>query len=239
MITATPDGRRLRIHVVQDPEEIATGGGVDDFLVNPLPARRGLQLSRQYVANALGTVADLGIEPPHPASLASVLIESLGPDNYERLTGEIVVPTDTDELRHLHDRGIRYVGLEEHDGRTAGDGEPLRHEEGQQILQVAFYWQSVAGIEAVNAYIENSSLTEGKALGLLLRGLGVQLSPTSHSGESAPQTQQVDTPGTTTPIGTSGSVLLPPVASPSSSGAKAPTDHLSSGGRRRRSFGRG
>lgn len=237
MITATPDGRRLRIHVVQDPEEIATGGGIDDFLVNPLPARRGLQLSRQYVANALGTVVDLGIEPPHPASLASVMIEAFGAANYERLTGNIVVLTD--EGSDLRNRDIRFVEVTEHNGRTVGDGEPMRHEEMQQVLQVAFYWQSVAGIEAVNAYVENTSLTEGKALGLLLRDLGIQLSTTSLSGASENQTQQADTPGTTTPTGTSSSVVLPPVASPTAPAPRAPMDRLPRRNRLRQNSGRG
>lgn len=238
MITATPDGRRLRIHVVQDPEEIAAGNGIDDFLVNPLPAKRGLQLSRQYVANALGTVTDLGLEPPHPLSLASVMVEAFGAENYERMTGNIVIPTEPDsELRQQHD--VRFIEVSEHDGRVAGDGEPMRHEEMQQLLQVAFYWQSVAGIGAVNAYIENTDLVEGKALGLLLRDLGIQLSTTSRSGVSENQTQQADTPDTTTRSGTSSSVVLPPAASPAGPVPRTPMDHQPRRNRLRLNSGRG
>lgn len=237
MITATPDGRRLRIHVNQDPEEIAAGNGIDDFLVSPLPARRGLQLSRQYVSNALGTVTDLAVEPPHPASLASVMIEAFGAANYERLTGNIVIPTEEDS--DLRARDIRFLEVEEHEGRTVGDGEPMRHEEMQQVLQVAFYWQSVAGIEAVNAYIENTDLVEGKALGLLLRDLGIQLSTTSRSGASENQTQQAVTPGTTTPTGTSASVVLPPAASPTGPAPRTPMDRLPRRNRLRQNSGRG
>lgn len=235
MITATPDGRRLRIHVEQDPEDIAAGSVIDDFLVDPLPAKRGMYLSRQFVQVSLGTIPDVAVEPADPAAMESLLIESLGAANYERLAGCIVVPVDDEDHRA---RGVRFVEFEEHDGRVATDGEPLRQEEVRQVMLAAFYWQSVLGIEGVRAFLETPESSGGKVLGLLLVALGVQLSRTSRGSASEPQTQQAVTPATNTPTGTSASVMLPPVSSAGNS-PKTPTDHLRSGARQRRSFGRG
>lgn len=237
MITATPDGRRLRIHVIQDVADTAADSGVDDILVAPLSAKRGVQLSRLYVAQALGTVTDLGVDAPGPEATESTFIEAVGPENYGRIAGAIVVPTDPDS--DLYKQGIRYRAYENYDGVEAPDGDPLRHEEIQQILQAAFFWQSVVGIEGVNAYLENTDLRQGKALGLLLQGLGIQLSRTSRSGESEPQTQQAGTPDTSTPTGTSSSVVLLPVASPTDPSPRTPTDHLPPKNHPRRNSGRG
>lgn len=236
MITATPDGRSLRIRVT-DPENPAAGSAVDDIIVDPLPAKRGVQLSRLYVTQALGTIPELGVETPTSEGLESVFIEAVGPDNYARIAGAIVVATE--EGSAVRDAGVRYLAYEEHDGQVAPDGEPLRHEEIQNILQAAFFWQSVVGIDGVNAYLENSDLTSGKALGLLLTALGIQLSRTSRSSESENQTPQAGTPGTSTPTGTSSSVVLPPVRSGTGNVVRQPMDHQPRRNRLRRSSGHG
>lgn len=236
MITATPDGRRLRIHVVQDAEELAAGSAIDDFIVDPLPAKRGMFLSRQFVAMSLGTIPNLGVEPADPAAMESLLIESMGATNYERLAGTIVVPVDDAEQNA---RGIRFLEYERYEGRTATDGEPLRQEEVRQVMLAAFYWQSVLGIDGVNAFLEQPELAGGKVLGLLLTALGIQLSRTSHSSESENQTPQADTRSTSTPTGTSRSVVLPPVLSPNAANPKPPMDHLPPVNRGRRNSGLG
>lgn len=237
MITATPDGRRLRIHVLQDADDTAAGSGITDVLVDPLPAKRGVLLSRLYVAQALATVPDLGVEVPTGEALESLFIEAIGAENYGRITGTIVVPQDPGSEQYA--AGVRFRTFDEFEGQLAPDGEPLRHTEIQQILQAAFFWQSVVGIDGVNAYLEDMDLTRGKALGLLLTALGIQLSRTSRSSESGNQMPQAGTPSTSTPTGTSRSVVLHPVPSPSVASPRTPMDRQPPRNRRPLNFGRG
>lgn len=224
MITATPDGRRLRIQVL-DADGSAAGSGVDDFLVDPLSAKRGYVLSRLYVAQSIATIPALGIDQQEGA-LESVMIEAIGVANYERLAGAIVVPVPADDPAYA--AGLRYRQYERFEDRVASDGEPLRQEEVQQILQAAFYWQSVVGMDGVKAFLEDPGFARGKAIALLYAALGIRLSPTSHSGASENQTPPDGTPATTTPTGTSSSVVLPPVRSATEPAPqrRTPTDRL-------------
>jgi hypothetical protein len=236
MITATPDGRYLRIQVL-GAEGSAADSEVDDFVVAPLSAKRGYILSRMYVAQTLATIPALGVDQEEGA-LESVMIEAIGVANYERLAGAIVVPVPADDPAFA--AGLRYRQYERHEDRVASDGEPLRAEEVQQILQAAFYWQSVVGLDGVKAFLEDPGFARGKAIALLYAALGIRLSPTSHSGASESQTPEDATPATSTPTGTSSSVVLPPVRSVTGAAGtpKVPTDRLPRKSRTRLHSGR-
>jgi hypothetical protein len=204
MTTATPDGRRLRLHVAD---------GIDDFLVDPVSAKRGLALSEAFVNASLSRFQnDIGLKPLSVQEMERIFVEALGVDNYERMAGVLVDPATFDRIPELDP--------EDPDYRPEPEGEPMRHEEQQEICLAAFYWQSVVGMDAVQILLSGEDLAGPKALARLVEGLGLSLSLISPSSESATQTQSPGaSPATSTPNGGKTSVRLPP-ARPSRSPRK-------------------
>lgn len=184
MTTATQDGRRLRLEV----------DGIDDpFFIEPLPARRGRLLTGMFLDAALGRA--------HPLEAQAIFIEAIGPANFVRLNGSFVdhydeagvyVDTTTPDGVTTHAAapprlpdgvppGTRYLARD--DGTI--DGEPIRQEEGESLCIAAFYWQTVAGMEAVNEFIGGGEGSVGslKALNVLTFRLGLSPSRTSRNSE--------------------------------------------------------
>lgn len=205
MTEATTEGRRLRLTVegIEEP-----------FLVDPLPAKRGHALTVQFVEAAAGR-ASVGLTE-------AVFIEAFGAANYSRMSGlyvdrfdpttgehvETYGPTGPIEPAHPREPlpaevvGLRFLAREA-DGEPELDGDPIRQEEGEALTLCAFYWQTVVGMEAVRAFLDEGEGTAGsvKALGLLLSRSGLSRSQTSRRSVSASPTEQAATPGTSTRSG--------------------------------------
>ena len=107
------------------------------------------------------------------------------------------------------------------------DAELSQHE-AEIMLQAAYLWQTVGGMEAVRAYLETDEHGEqggdvgrGKALAAFRLRAVPLLSQIRHSLESARRTREADTPATDTPPGgaTSGDVLS---TSPSNAPVESP-----------------
>lgn len=183
MTTATQDGRRLRLEV----------DGIDEpFYIDPLPARRGRALTALFLDSALGRA--------HPLETQAIFIEAIGAANFVRLHGTVV---DTyDDAGHYVDTvgagGARYIDKTVWEGLPEGappgllfvarddgtiTGEPIRQEEGESLCIAAFYWQTVAGMEAVNEFIGGGEGSVGslKALNVLTFRMGLSPSRTSHN----------------------------------------------------------
>jgi len=84
----------------------------------------------------------------------------------------------------------------------------LSQAEGELMLQAAYLWQTVGGMEAVRAYLEpdehgeqGGDVARGKALAAFRLRAVPLLSQIRHSLASARRTQQADTPATDTPPG--------------------------------------
>lgn len=109
------------------------------------------------------------------------------------------------------------------------DGE-LSQSEAELVLQAAYLWQTLGGMEAVRAYLEpdengeqGGDAAKGKALAAFRLRAVPLLSQIRHSLESARRTQQADTPATDTPPGgaTNGDGLS---TSPSNAPEQAPSN---------------
>jgi hypothetical protein len=170
---ATQEGRRLRLEV---------DGIEEPFYVDPLPARRGRDLTAMFVDAAIGQL--------DPISTAAVFMECLGPANYARMNGTLYLAREDDSV----------------------EGEAIRQEEGESLAIAAFYWQTAAGMEAVNQFIENGEGSVGflKALNVLMYRLGLSPSRTSPNSELASLMQTDDTVDTTTRNGGGTLAKLPP-----------------------------
>lgn len=213
MTTATTEGRSL----------VLTVEGVDTpFRVDPLPAKRGKFLTDRFLESALGRTTQ--------AQAEAVFIEALGPANYSRMSGLYVEHYDERTGNHRGTYGpdgitpgatrdpltpdlvgARYVTREAEGDEPELDGEPIRQEEGEALCLAAFYWQTVVGMEAVNAFLGAGEGTAGslKALTLLMTRLGLSVSSSSssrvmeHGIQAAGSSPASDTPNS------SASVRLP------------------------------
>lgn len=194
MTTATTEGRRLVLAV----------DGIDEpFLVDPVPARRGRYLTEQFVSAALQRLA--------PDETEAIFIESINPDNYSRMSGFIVDEFDNEGeyVRSWNPDGdyvrdnyapqfperthpVRYRAREAVAGELESDGEAIRQEECESLCLCAFYWQTVVGMEAVNAFIQGGEGQAGslKAMSLLQIRLGFSNTPNSSSAVMASLIQQ-------------------------------------------------
>lgn len=215
MTTATTEGRRLVLRVE----------GIDEpFFVDPLPAKRGRALTELFVKAARSQLTGENIEE---ASQESVFIESINPKNYVRMGGVYVDEYDaTGAYLHTHGLDVTYV-LDELAGNTSTskytarealpgiedeiDGDPIRQEECESLALCAFYWQTVVGIEAVNAFIDAGEGTEGnlKALALLSIRIGISPSTNSSSPALGSWIQEDVSKATAAISNSSGSVQLP------------------------------
>ena len=213
MTKATTEGRQL----------VLTVEGIDTpFRVDPLPAKRGKYLTEQFILVSLGQGTIQAGE--------SIFIESFGPANYSRMSGLYVDEFDRDGA-YLQTWGpdgthtIDWAEAKFPDGFTPGkflardeildeeplDGEPIREEEGQSLALCAFYWQSIVGMEAVKAFIEEGEGTTGslKALGLLRIRLGASLQQSLSSMATENSTQQATSSKTSDTGNLSATVRLP------------------------------
>lgn len=215
MTRAAQQGRNLALFV-EDIDE--------PFIVRPLPAKRGRALTETFAGIALGVD-----ETQQPAAVSeAVFIEAINPDNYARMAGGYVDEFDstgryvttwstTGSTRHERLAELtapaRFIAREANPdlGEPEVDGEPIRQEEAESLSLCAFYWQSVVGMEAVEAFLEGGEGTAGslKALRLLLIRIGRSPSTSSYEAGMASLTQQADSEETTDTANSSGSVPLP------------------------------
>lgn len=216
MTKATIAGRRLQLDVE----------GLEPFYVDPVPANRGRYLTDLFILGALGQLPTPQVE--------AIFIEAFGPANYVRGSGFLVDQYDTEgrwldtygpdgRLPGAHGEdldpeatdvfGLRYVARLPRAGEEF-DAEPIRQEELEALALIAFYWQTVAGLEAVKAFIEEGEGAKGslKAMSLLQWRLGLSPSKTSRSSALESQMQQADTQPTTTPSGGAMPVELPAIS---------------------------
>lgn len=209
MTTAIAEGRDLHLGVqgIERP-----------FVVHPLPARRGKQLTDVFVQIAVQGPASVGADA---AMKESIFIEAFGPENYARagsgiveltLDGEILatwipdaeqdltsVPPVNPDPSIIFRRGGDLSMREPRDDEPPAWGESIRHEEIEALALAAFYWQTVVGMEAVQAFLEAGEGQAGslKALGLLLSRRGLSIRTNSSDSGSASSTQQAGSTGTT------------------------------------------
>lgn len=214
MTTATTEGRRLVLRV----------DGIDEpFLVDPLPAKRGRALTELFARASRSKIT--GEELPE-MDLETIFIESLGPANYSRMTGLYVDEFDAegDYVRthtqfaaevlpsHADMMGTaRFIARERMAGEAELDGEPIRQEECESLALCAFYWQSVVGIEAVNAFIGAGEGLEGSLKALNLLSIRIGISPSTNSSSQVMESliQEESSRGTNGTSNSSGSVRLP------------------------------
>lgn len=184
MINAELQGRRLVLTVETADDEPA----IEPFRIDPLSAKAGRELSKNYLFASEGLVDGIDIE-------ADMLL-AVGKANYERADDE------------------------------------LTQHEGELLVRVAYFWQTVAGMDAVRALLELDEHGEqggesgkGKALAAFRLRVVPLLSRIRHLLESDRQTSMVGTPGTSSPDGGDDSVSrldsepkpAPPAAPPESS----------------------
>jgi hypothetical protein len=143
-VTAEADGRRLRLAVHGSPHQ---------FLVDPLPAKRGLAL-----AAACGKTALRGLDDD---ALCGLFAEALGPENFAVLTGDLVQEFDgAGTYLRTHLPGAVMVEPEgDVDPVAPGqrmriipspwDGLDLRAEELIGLALAAVRWQSSGGRTAL------------------------------------------------------------------------------------------
>lgn len=159
--TATQEGRNLVIRVP----------GIDDpFVVTPISAKRGQYLTERYLSASLRGI------PTDQAE--GIFIESFGPENYSRTFGCIVEQVeDSPGVKGWRKRIPA-------DGEIEPEGLALRQEEGETLCMAAFFWNSIIGMEGVNALLDSSTVgTSGilKANGLIQLRLGLSPLTTSRS----------------------------------------------------------
>lgn len=227
MTKATQEGRRLRLEVegIERP-----------FYVSPISANRGRYLTNLFILGALGNLSAAQTEAIFIESFgAENYARATGffVEQYEDIddghqgewrctygsSGRIEGATPRPPLVDVTDDdgnvtaalvGLRYIArMPARDEQF--EAEPMRQEEVEALALIAFYWQTVAGMEAVEAFIEEGEGSRGsvKALSLLQFRLGLSRSTTSPNSASASQTQQADTHGTTTPTGGSRVASVP------------------------------
>lgn len=217
MTTATTEGRDL----------VLTLEGLDPFKVQPLGAKRGRRLTEMFVEAITARMNVQGAE--------AIFIESIGPKNYVRIAGQYVDEFDASGVyvqtwnedgptvreglagtaapaEYADGSGhVRFAAREALDGEPELDGEAIRQEEAESLTLCAFYWQTVVGMEAVRAFLEEGEGSRGslKALALLQSRMGLSRPLTSQSSASESQMQQGATASTDTRSGGATSVRLP------------------------------
>lgn len=189
----------MTIHAEQVGRDLhITLEGVEQpFVVRPLPGRAGLQVTSMF----LGVSGGLG----STEQLAEMMIMCVDGAVYD---------AETDTWSPVpEEQRTNYTRL----------GFELSQKEADDVLYPAFFWQSVLGIDGVNAYLEAGGGLPGalKATGALAVRLGRLPRPTSPSSESESPTNGVSTPSTPSPSG-------------GGSNAKKPQDRLPKKGKKRK-----
>lgn len=125
---------------------VLTLEGVEPFVVRPLPGNAGLQVTETYLNGSMGGAT--------PLELAASLMMAV------------------DGAREIEGVWVPLPAEEQHNYRRIGN--ELALAEADSILNPAFFWQSVLGIDGVKAYIEGGEGLAGtvKALGALVQRLG-------------------------------------------------------------------
>ena len=213
MTRAVQQGRNLALYV--------DGLEDDPIIVQPLAAKRGRALTEAFV-----TIAFNGVQSE--AVSEAVFIEAINPMNFASIAGGYVdefdaagryVTTWSPVGSMRHEQLADAVGPARYIGREASadldevdvEGMPIRQAEAESLSLCAFYWQTVVGIEAVQAFIDGGEGTAGslKALNLLLMRIGRSPSPSSLQAVTESLTQQDDSEGTPATESSSSSVPLP------------------------------
>ncbi|TQL46670.1 hypothetical protein FB562_2194 [Homoserinimonas aerilata] len=147
MVTAIEVGRDLHLTI----------GEVAPFIVRPLPARIGEQITSTYLEAAVGVA--------EPEAMTDAFRMAIDGGVKDPETGLFVPLAETEQ--HNYNR-IQ---------------EELRTSEAESILLPAFLWQTVLGLTGVNAFIEGGEGVAGgvKALWALTARLGISPSRTSPS----------------------------------------------------------
>lgn len=125
----------------------------EPFVIKPLPGRVGLQITETYLA------------------------VSGGENRAQEMTQALQIAADG----AVRD-GDRWVPVAESEQTNFNRiGDELSQEEAEQILMPAFFWQTVLGVDGVNAYLGAGGGLAGtlKATGALSRRLGLLVLPTS------------------------------------------------------------
>lgn len=216
--TAVQEGRQL----------ILTVPGLEPFAIDPIAAKRGEALTHQFVRMARSQITG---EQLTPAQSESIFIESLGASVYSRITGlyvdqfdstgayvrtygpdgEVPLPDGIDIEAAPIPGDIRFAAREALPGQPELEAMPVRQEECESLALCAFYWQTVVGMEAVQAFIENGEGTVGslKAMSLLQIRISASRQLTSSLADSGISTQQAVSEETTAIENSSVSVRLP------------------------------
>lgn len=192
-ITAEQRGRELVLAVQ----------GVDrEFVVVPLPARRGKHLTEQFIRASLGR---LSIE-----SSEAVFVEALGPGVYSALAAlyvdefdesgayvtthgpDAAAPREALAGRHCEPADLRFGTRDPLGDEPALEALPIRQEEVEALALAAFYWQTVVGMDGVSAFIAEGAGQAGslKTLALLQIRLGLSRPNGSSPTGTGSQTQR-------------------------------------------------
>jgi hypothetical protein len=141
-ISVSKVGRDLHIHME---------GVKEPFIIHPLPARAGIQVTDAYLNSTVNPQA---------------LIEAL----------QIAVDGGV-----KGDDGVWVPLPEEQQTNYNRIGDELSQEEGNDVIMPAFFWQTVLGMDGVNEYIKAGEGLAGtlKATGALSARLGRLVQPTS------------------------------------------------------------
>jgi hypothetical protein len=193
---------------------LAVEGIEAPFAIDPLSAKRGKHLTGQFMKAAANELTE--------AQGEQIFIEALGPANYSRMAGyyvDVVKPLETHEsgavlaisdpvltfgpagivsgdpalsVAELIDSGYMFNPRDRHPEEPFIEGEPIRQQEGEALCLCAFYWQTIVGIEGVNAFLDAGEGTLGsvKALTLLQIRLGLWMPETSRALATANSMQE-------------------------------------------------
>lgn len=144
------------------------------FVIHPLPGLAGIQITATFIDNAGG--AD------RAADVAAAVMIALDGAVLDEASGRWVPLPAAEQINY------RRLGME------------LSQTESETVSMPAFFWQTILGIDGVNAYIEGGGGTAGtvKAFGALSQRLGLWTRLTSPNLVSASPTRAASSPSTST-----------------------------------------
>jgi hypothetical protein len=127
---------------------VLTVEGLDPYVIRPLPGLAGLQITDTYL-KTLGGV--------RPKEFTDALIMAVDGARQNAITG-VWEPVPSEEQHNYNRFGVE-----------------LSQSEAEQVIMPAFFWQTVLGMDGVNAYIEGGEGLAGtlKASAALSSRLGL------------------------------------------------------------------
>ena len=145
------------------------------FIIHPLPGRAGIQITDTYLSGSVGTAGQ--------ADILDALVIAVDGGVFD---GERWVPVPEEEQ-------VNYTRL----------GLELSQAESEAIIMPAFFWQTILGMDGVNAYIQGGEGLAGtlKAVGALSQRLGLLARKTSPSTALDGLTLEASTRSMSTPQG--------------------------------------